>query len=189
MLARAFKTYVAFLRGINVGGNAIIKMSHLKESFESLRFENVRPVLASGNVVFQTPQQDASVLRKRIETSLKKEFGISVVVILRTASQILDLIKSDPFKGTKSGQETRLHITFLAEERNSGRQPTKLKNPEFQISQVSSDTVCSVVEARPGVGTPELMKVLEKEFGKSITTRTWNTVKKIAGLMGQSGRP
>jgi uncharacterized protein (DUF1697 family) len=177
-------TYVAFLRGINVGGNSIIKMADLKRSFESLGFRNIVPVLASGNIVFQTSKEDLGALKQRIEKTLKKEFQLQVITILRTGSQIRDLVKSDPFKRFKPAPQTKLHVTFLAQETERGTKfPKALPIKEFQIVQVSASEVCSAVEISPTVGTTDLMKVLEQGFGKALTTRTWNTIQKIVSLV------
>src|SRR5579862_6661235 len=94
-------TYVAFLRGINVGGSALIKMTELKKAFESLGFKNVVPVLASGNVVFETKESQPAVLKRQIEMALAKRFKLQVLAILRAASQILDLTKSNPFQNAR----------------------------------------------------------------------------------------
>jgi uncharacterized protein (DUF1697 family) len=176
--------YVAFLRGINVGGNAVIKMSDLKELFETLGFKNVTPVLASGNVLFETAPTKPEVLKRSIERILTKEFNVPALAIIRTGSQLLDLAKSSPFKSTKLTPRTKLHITFLAESNQRvAKLPYRLPCREFEVIQISSNEVASTVEISPKQGTPELMRFLEKEFGKNITTRTWNTVQKLAGLM------
>jgi uncharacterized protein (DUF1697 family) len=177
--------YVAFLRGINVGGNTIIKMTDLKKAFESLGFTHVTTLLASGNVVFESANSPLLVLKQKIEKELENRFRVQVLTILRTGSQILDLIKSDPFKNAHINPHTKLHVTFLAEETKRGAKfPSQLPSQEFQIVQVSPSEVCSVVEPAPKAGTPELMTLLQKEFGKNITTRTWNTIQKIGNVVG-----
>lgn len=176
--------YVAFLRGINVGGNALLKMTELKKSFESLGFTNVVPVLASGNVVFETSTTVTSVLKQRIEEKLATTFRVQIIAIVRTGPQILDLLKLDPFKNVKITPQTKLHVTFLAEEtKQGGKFPRPFPSKEFQIMQVSPCEICSAVVLSSNARTPELMKLLEKEFGKKITTRTWNTLQKIGTLI------
>src|SRR5690242_7311194 len=104
--------YVAFLRGINVGGNVLIKMTDLKPAFESLGFKKVLPVLASGNVVFEAISSDPAVLKRQIEEMLAIRFRAPVVVILRTGSQISKLLKSNPFPGRKVSPQIKLQVTF-----------------------------------------------------------------------------
>jgi len=76
--------YIAFLRGINVGGNTLITMADLKKSFEKMGLKNVRTVLASGNVVFESEQKDTTVIIREIESGLKLEFNRDINVILRS---------------------------------------------------------------------------------------------------------
>jgi uncharacterized protein (DUF1697 family) len=77
--------YVAFLRGINVGGNNKIGMDELRQAFVSAGFANVKTVLATGNVIFESKKADAG-LAQAIEQDIKKSFGIDASVILRTVT-------------------------------------------------------------------------------------------------------
>ena len=88
--------YVAFLRGINVGGKNIIKMEVLKDLFESLHFKNVITFIQSGNVIFESEIKDRKILIKQIEAGLKKELGNNVAVIIRTKEEMNNIIKLDP---------------------------------------------------------------------------------------------
>src|SRR5215469_5341911 len=107
-------SYVAFLRGVNVGGNALIKMVELKKAFESLGFKNVAPVLASGNVIFESAKADRYILTKQIEQVIGKQFKVQAVAILRTAAQIVDLVNSNPFKNARLSSQIKVQVTFLA---------------------------------------------------------------------------
>jgi uncharacterized protein (DUF1697 family) len=173
--------YVAFLRGINVGGNSLIKMSELKSAFEDLGFQGVTSVLASGNVVFRA-EGKLRPEKKQLEASLAKTFGLPIVVILRTQLQISELIALNPFK--KLSAHTKLQVSFLAEPiKPKGTFPTQLPAEDFKVVQVSPGEVISVVDLTSKARTPELMSFLEKQFGKGITTRTWNTLEKIDALL------
>ena len=174
-------TYVAFLRGINVGGNSIISMEDLKKAFASLGFARVRTLLASGNVLFETTETDRAVLKSKIEQKLHTRFKSKISVLLRTLDEIQALLANKPFKNVKITSQTRLNVSFLPMELEHGfKTSKKLAVTEFEIFRVSPGEVCSVVEIAPKHGTSELMRVLEKQFGKNITTRTWNTVERIA---------
>jgi uncharacterized protein (DUF1697 family) len=170
---------VAFLRGINVGGHKSVKMDDLKKAFESLGFKNVKTLLASGNVLFDT-QQKSPALRKRIGEKLKQTFGHEVHVILRTIREIQELGDSNPFKKIRVTPQTRLYVTFLSEEpKSSLKIPYESPEKDFKIVRVSNSEVCSVVTLSPNRGTVEAMSILEKEFGRNVTTRNWNTVTKV----------
>jgi len=177
-------SYVAFLRGINVGGNTIIGMEDLRKAFASVGFSNIRTVLASGNVVFETQETDHALLAEKIAHTLKKKFGFEIAVLIRAGEQIQALVASNPFAKTKGAAQIRQHITFLAPETEQGLKASqRLKIAGLEIVRVSAGEVCGTVHITAGGGTPELMKLLEKQFGKNITTRTWNTVERIAKLL------
>jgi len=172
--------YIAFLRGINVGGHKPIKMDALARAFESLGFQNVKTILASGNVVFEAHGPGSVALAKKIEEKLQKTFGHPVGVTIRTLVEIQKLVKSDPFKKVTVTPQTRLYVTFRRD-KTQGTLKIPYQSPEkdFQILRVSTDEVCSVLTLSPGRRTPELMSILEKEFGKTVTTRNWNTIIKV----------
>jgi len=153
--------YVAFLRGVNVGGNTKVPMDDLKKAFSSLGFTDVATILNSGNVIFTSSESDVQTLSKTIEEALEKKFGFVPAVILRTENQIHDLIAKDPFKNVKITVQTRLYISFT-----------------------DTQDVESVIEITTTKNTTDLMKDVEKKYGKRLTTRNWNTIVKIAKLMG-----
>ena len=180
--AIAMARYVAFLRGINVGGNVLIKMDVLRKQFEKLGFENVKTVLATGNVIFDLADgaRGHEEAAKKIEIALQKMMKRDVKVMLRSIDEIQKLVDSEPFKKVKVTKETRLYVTFL------GDKPTsKLKIPyatpekDFQILRVTAGEVCSFLVISLEKKSVDLMKIIEKEFGKNVTTRNWNTVLKL----------
>ena len=173
--------YVAFLRGINVGGHVLIKMIDLKKAFEKMGFENVRTLLASGNVVFESEQTDKKALTAEIESLLKKAFEKDISVILRSLDDLKKLQSSEPFKGIKMTPSIRLYVTFLSEKARPHTIPipyTTLQK-EFRILHATPMEVFSVLDLSIGKGTPDAMNILEKEFGSNVTTRNWNTVLKV----------
>jgi uncharacterized protein (DUF1697 family) len=177
--------YCGFLRGINVGGHALIKMPELKRVFESAGLENVRTLLASGNVVFETARSDKKTLANIIEKELKKVLGKDTPVTLRSLPELQKIRSAGPFKTVRVTPAVRLYVTFLSKE----VQPRTITIPfasdhdEFRILKVAQGEVFSVVDLSKGRGTPEAMNILEKEFGADVTTRNWNTVLKILELM------
>lgn len=154
--------YVAFLRGINVGGHKIIKMDALKRAFEKLGMKQVKTILASGNILFESKETDAGALCRKIEAGLERELGHPVGVILRTIAQIEKLEKADPFKTVKVTPATRLWVTMLKEK-------TKGQTEVFTVFQVTTNL-------RAGM---DAMDNLDKTYGKNITTRSWNTLGRI----------
>ena len=173
-------TFVAFLRGINVGGNKLIKMTELKQAFESLGFREVQTLIASGNVVFCAASAKADVLLQKIEQKLKKTFGHDIPVIMRTLGQLRKLAAANPFKGVKITPETRLNVSFLADKARSDLKiPYATPKEDFCILKVSGGEVFSVVDLSKGGSTLDAMSFIEKEFGRNTTTRNWNTINRI----------
>jgi uncharacterized protein (DUF1697 family) len=166
MPPRTANRYVAFLRGINVGGSKLIKMDALKAAFEKMGFKKVKTLLASGNVLFESGESDPGAVRLKIEKGLEKLLGLKSRITLRTIEDLEALEKSDPFKRVKVTPETRLWVTFLTEK-------SRGKREVFTIFEVST--------VRAGMNA---MDNLDRTYGKSITTRSWNTVLRILKAAG-----
>jgi uncharacterized protein (DUF1697 family) len=175
--------YIAFLRGINVGGNKKVPMIDLKKSLESFDLTDVKTLLNSGNVVFETQEKEASLITQQIQQKLEKDFGFKIPVIIRTSEELQFLVATDPFRNITITPETRLYVTFSSEETKGNLKiPYESSEKDFGILQVSNANICSFLILSPKRGTIDLMRFIEKEFGKKVTTRNWNTVVKLASL-------
>lgn len=175
--------YAAFLRGINVGGHQMIKMSDLIQIFADFGFENIKTILNSGNIVFETDDSNIKTLQKRVEEEIEKTLGYHISVILKKASDIQAIIDQDPFKGIDITKETRLYVTFLQNDIKSDlKLPYSIEKKEFQILDYINGAVFSILTLTKAGRTVDLMKIVEKEYGKNSTTRNWNTVVKISKL-------
>ncbi len=170
-------TYIAFLRGINVGGHHKITMLDLKKMFEKMSMSDVQTVLASGNVLFKSKETEPKMVQRKVEETLKSSLGYHVTVIIRTQEQIHDLVRSAPFSGIKTDANTRLYVSFLSTPPTTS---VRINSGYFDIISSSDTEVYSVLQLNPKVGSTDGMNILEKHFGKEITTRNWNTVVKIA---------
>lgn len=173
-------SYVAFLRGINVGGNKQISMARLRQALDEMGLRNARTLLASGNVIFDHESADARALTAAIERQIAKTFGMDVSIVLRTRRDLQKLLDADPFKRIKVTPQTRLFVTFLSEKpRSTLKIPYLSPDKSFKILRRSNHEICSVLTLGPQwAKNLRQMDILEKEFGKKITTRTWNTVRK-----------
>jgi uncharacterized protein (DUF1697 family) len=154
--------YVAFLRGINVGGHKIIKMDALKTAFEQMGLKKVKTILAAGNVLFESPETDTAALCRKIEAGLERSLGHPVGIVLRSIHQIERLERSAPFEGVKVTPSTRLWVTFL-------RDKAKGKMEVTNVLELSGNL-------RQGM---DQMAALDREYGRAITTRSWSTIGKI----------
>lgn len=174
--------YIALLRGINVGGNKKIKMADLREMLASLGFENIKTALASGNVALDADHDDVSALKSQIEQGIETTFGFTVPVIVFAQQQINDLIEKDPFTGIETTKDKRLYVTFLPEPTSSTLSlPHQSDTGDFAILDMTDIALFSVLTVT-NTRSVDAMAVLEKAYGKSITTRNWNTVLKLGDL-------
>src|SRR3990170_6637423 len=90
--------YVAFLRGINVGGKNIVKKEMLQEAFASLGYQHVSVWKQSGNIIFETDKADLENIRLEIQKKLHKLLSSNVIVILRSLSYLVEIVEHNPFR-------------------------------------------------------------------------------------------
>lgn len=171
--------YVAFLRGINVGGHHKVPMAELRKEMEKLNFEKVVTLLNSGNIIFDAISDNLKGLEKMLSEHLEKTFGFPIPTILRKAELIYELLDKDPFKDIIPTKDIRLYVSFLQEDREADLQlPWTSDDNSFKIIAKYDKTIVSVLDVS-ACKTPKAMGVLEKNYGKGITTRNWNTIKRI----------
>jgi uncharacterized protein (DUF1697 family) len=178
--AKRQTAYAALLRGINVGGHRRVRMDALKQAFGSLGFKNIQTLLASGNVVFEAPLTNASILTKQIQERLKKVLGFEIGVLIRSIRELQSLHRTNPFRGIEVTPRTRLFVTFFPEKPASRLKfPYVSSDGSFKLLRASDCEVCSVVTIGNLRGGMQFMGFLDKEFGRSVTTRSWNTITRI----------
>jgi len=175
--------YVSFLRGINVGGHHKVPMADLTGVFERMNFEHVVTLLNSGNIVFDATISDSLELEETISAQLKESFGFPCPTILRTSETIQRLLDTNPFNDVKLTEDIRLYVTFLRKN-NQNRLTLPWKSPDnsFKINDILDNSVVSILDVSR-LRTPEAMGVLERFFGKDITTRNWNTIERLGKLL------
>ncbi len=172
------KRYVAFLRGINVGGNKKIPMADLAALFEEIGFGNVTTIQAAGNVIFECPKTPLAKLTTKIETAIEAKFGFGATVQVIELEKIRKLIEANPFSKFTPSKETHWYVTFL---NDSTSALPSVKNESFTLLAIKDSVLFSILYRNKGQST-DFMTFLDKTFGKQITTRNWNTLVKIAAL-------
>ena len=174
--------YVALLRGI-APTNPNMRNDKLRGVFEELGFANVKTVVSSGNVVFESPSRSVRKLEDRIEEALPKELGFKSTTIIRNQKQLQQLVDKNPFKSREHSQKSSLNVTFLKKKRKVNiKFPYEIDNRDYTLLGMYDGAICSVIDLT-SAKTPDLMLWLEKKFGKEITTRTWKTVERILKAM------
>lgn len=174
-------TYVALLRGINVGGNNLIKMDDLRKCFEGLSFSNVRTYIASGNVIFSTKKNKHSVLLKTIEKALYKLLGYRTFVVLKTQTEMEAIVNDFPpiFKNVT----WKHNVIFLGEDIDS-KSILKSLSIKDDIETITYKKGVIYWSAQMSTLTKSnMLKLSSKPEYQQMTVRNQNTAKKILNLM------
>jgi uncharacterized protein (DUF1697 family) len=166
--------YVAFLRGVSPL-NA--KMPALKRCFENAGFSEVRTLLSSGNVVFNARAAAWDALAKRAELAMNAELGHSFSTIVRPSQYLQDLVSADPFAEFDLPPTAKRVVTFLRLA-DSVNITLPIEHEGARILKLAATEVFTAYVPHPR--GPVFMTLLERAFGKDITTRTLDTVKKCA---------
>lgn len=177
------QTYVALLRGINVGGHHKVPMAALRTEMERMGFKKINTILNSGNIIFTGTPKEESRLETDIALHLEKVFGFAIPVLVRNAVKIRALKAANPFEGIEVTRDIRLYISFLKEvPENKLTLPWFSEDKSFRIIAIREKEICSVLDVSV-TKTPKGMEVLEQFFGGEITTRNWNTLIRISGKL------
>jgi uncharacterized protein (DUF1697 family) len=175
-------TYVALLRGINVGGNALVRMAALKTTFERLGFANVSTYINSGNVFFQSGERDPRALEARIEKALIKDHKLGARVIVRDFPAMEALVKGLPESWDGSAQ-WQFNVIFLRHTVDSKKILDGL-SPKPEIEEVIYRSGTLLWAARRSTITRSAMLKLSRQaVYQEVTVRNLNTTKKLYELM------
>ena len=177
--------YIALLRGINVGGKNIVKMADLKRMFEELGLQPVQTYIQSGNVLFRSDKEEEA-LRKTIEQEFARIFGFPVIVVLRTVTQLEEIIRDCPFSKEAIAEAERasaaesLYVALLLQAPAAvsvERLHTyRSKNDEFYIT--GRDVYLLFHHS---IRDSKLANNLSK-LAVPMTVRNWKTVTKLMQL-------
>ncbi|MBA2713941.1 MAG: DUF1697 domain-containing protein [Rubrobacteraceae bacterium] len=177
------KTWAALFRGINVGGNNILPMKELVATLESVGCQDVETYIQSGNTVFRSEEEDASLLSDRIRTAVEESHGFEPRVLVLGAEELERVVRSNPFPEAESEPKS-LHVYFLA---------SSPERPDLDaLEGIKGDRERFVLEgdtfylnAPDGVGRSKLAAKAEKLLGVSATARNWRTVVKLSAMARQ----
>jgi uncharacterized protein (DUF1697 family) len=170
---------ISMLRGVNVGGHNKIKMDALRALYESLKLREAQTYVQSGNVIFRTDERDIARLAKRIEDGIERKLGFRPDVILRTATEMREVIARNPFAKRQGIEPGKLLVTFLGSDPGA--------EAREKILQIKCDPEELRIEGREvyiyfpnGMGRSKLPWAgLEKTLKTPGTGRNWNSVTKM----------
>lgn len=180
--SKPLNVYVALLRGVNVGGNNMISMRQLKESFTRIGFEQVTTYINSGNIIFKTKENDARKLEKKIEQMLVNEYRLDSTVVVRSLAEMEQLVENLP-RSWGSDSRWRYNIVFLRHTIDS----------EEILKDVPIRHEIEEVLYRPGtllwsaqideLNRTNMLKLASRKMYQDMTVRNTNTTKKLCELM------
>jgi uncharacterized protein (DUF1697 family) len=173
---------VSLLRGVNVGGNHQIKMDALRDLYESLGLGQAQTFIQSGNVICTTQAREMVRLAKKIEDAIEQRFGFRSEVILRTASELRDIVARNPFAARSGIDPTRLLVTFL------GATPdpegcNKVVAMEIEPEELRIDGRQVYLYFPNGIARTKLSwPLIGKMLKAPATARNWNTLGKLLAI-------
>jgi uncharacterized protein (DUF1697 family) len=166
-------TYAAFLRGVSPL-NA--KMSELRKCFEAAGLTSVKTVLGSGNVVFETRSTARTTLERKLESAMQKSLGRVFATTVRSIEELESLLAADPFRDFRLAPKSKRIVTLLhAKPTSSPKLPIELEGARILCVR-GTEIFSAYVPSPKG---PVFMSLIEKTFGKDLTTRTWDTIGKV----------
>jgi uncharacterized protein (DUF1697 family) len=177
-------TYIAMLRGVNVGGN-MLKMDRLREIWSKLGFKNVRTYIQSGNVIFDSPDPP-SKWTIAIEKKLAGKTRLPIHMVFRTATDLKKVIEANPFLKQAGIDRSKLHVTFLGDvvSKDVLKKSGNLTSGPNELRVLGRE---AYLYCPNGYGQTKLHNTaLEKLLGAKATTRNWNTVNKLYEMASES---
>ena len=166
--------WAGFLRGVTPMN---LKMADLRRCLEEADFSAVVTVLSSGNVVFDARGGTAAAVERRVEAAMAAALGRSFMTIVRRVDALRALLDADPFRGFRLPAGAKRIVTFLRDP-GRGKLDLPVELHGAQILAVKGGEVFSAYVATPK--GPVFMSLIERTFGQDVTTRTWDTVRKVA---------
>jgi uncharacterized protein (DUF1697 family) len=175
-------TFISMLRGINVGIQKRLRMETLRGFYKELGFNSIRTYVQSGNVVFESAEQDQSKLVRLIEAKIEQTCGYPVQVFIRQADELQRILADNPFLNDRNEDPSKLHVTFLY------RIPSEPWWSEFVPPRDTTDEFARTNKAiylfcPNGYGKTRLSNsFFERKLGIPVTTRNWNTVNNLYSM-------
>lgn len=177
--------YLALLRGINVGGKNLIKMTALKTCFEDMGFENVTTFIQSGNVLFDASQKDVGKLTNAIEKELSKHFNYQSRVVIVSHDQLKETVKHAPKGFGTDAKKYRYDIIFLKKPLTAKEAIKQVKIREGVDEATVGKDVLYFSRLISKASQSYLSRIIQLPIYQNMTIRNWNTTTKLLTLTEQ----
>ena len=173
--------YVALLRGINVGGNALIKMADLRTCVAALGHTGVRTYIASGNILFETTERSAAKLDAQLERAIERRVGFAVRLVVRSAGELARIVERVPEEWI-GAPELRVSVAFLLRG-NDARAIARRLTPRAGVDELVTAPGALIWATRRAALTRTGLRLVGTPIYKEMTVRSLNTAQKLAELV------
>lgn len=173
------KTYIALLRGINVGGHKKVTMAELRELLTKSGLESVKTYIQSGNVIFQSSNKDSKDLGNLIQNSILDQFGFKVPVLVRTRDDLSTIFNNSPFEEVKKVDSYFVMLSEIPKKDlvAEASQKTYLDDDYFIVND------CIYLFCAKGYGRSKFnLNYFEKKLNVNATARNYKTLVKLLSL-------
>jgi len=174
--------FLALLRGINVGGNNIIKMTDLKTCFDEMSFNNVVTYIQSGNVLFDSEETNQFKLIQQIEKALSEKFNYNSKIVLLSQQALIQLVNAAPKDFGFYPDDYRYDVIFLKQPLTSEEALSKIKTKEGVDYVTPGNGVLYFSRLSSMSGQSQMTKMIGTAIYKEMTIRNWNTTTKLCEL-------
>jgi uncharacterized protein (DUF1697 family) len=177
--------HVALLRGINVGGNNLIKMADLKQSFEALGFTEVATYIASGNVIFTSKPAKKAKLVERIEAALDRTFGYASRIVLVSAEELERVVAEAPAGFGKEPKKYRYDVLFVKEPFAARKALPEVPVKPGVDAAFAGEHALYFRRLISKAAQSRLSRLIQLPIYRNITVRNWNTTTKLLEKLEQ----
>jgi len=178
--------YVALLRGINVGGNNLIKMIELRSSFASMGFGDVVTYIQSGNVVFSSKQTDKAKLTALIEKALSEAFSYESKVVVMSGSDMEQVVAQAPKGFGKDPELYRYDVLFVKEPLKTNEALKDVPTAPGVDTVHAGDHALYFRRLVSKATQSKLSKLVQRPVYKNLTVRNWNTTMKLLQMVKET---
>jgi uncharacterized protein (DUF1697 family) len=176
------KTYIAFLRGINVSGKTKIPMAELRELCESVKLKDVKTYIQSGNIIFKSDSTNSTELENLIEKAILNNYGFEVPVLIKTVEQLSKIISINPYNLEADILENKIYFVLLNSEPQI-KYLESFKNEEFKNEEFFYYENCIYLKCNMGYGKAKLNNnLIERKLRLMATTRNYRTMNTLIDL-------
>lgn len=176
-------TFVALLRGINVGRAKRVAMSDLRKLAEKLGFEDVRTLLNSGNVLFRA-RVAGRTAAERMEKALAADLGVASRIIVLSAKELGEIIEGNPIPAAI--EEPSRFLIAVVRKPGDLERIRSLADENWGAEKLALGERAAYLWCPSGILESRIVEVTGRALGDSATTRNWTTINRIYALMGEA---